>query len=385
MAVTRSTSAVFLSLMVACSGGGGSDGGMDSGSTDDAQMPVDSPPGDRPVMPECNGPPGLYVDGSCTVLRPGVRPFHPQYVLWSDGADKERFVFLPPGRVIDTSNPDRWSFPAGTTFFKTFSRAGVRLETRILRKLAEDPGETNWEMVAYAWSADQLSVQLVEAEGRENVLGTDHDIPSQANCVRCHVLGDGRMGMLDVINGFSAIQLNHDTGGVTLQTLLEEDLLENILSGTDNITLANSTIPGDATAQIALGYLHANCGHCHATTAAQPILSPPRGFSVPVGTGRVADLPIWSTSVCVCSNAGFGVYPLEISPAHPEMSLLVGRMSVRPSGLGGISQMPPIGTEHIDPAGMAAVSAWITSLNGNDAAMPGDCIDGVNADCPPMM
>ena len=48
----------------------------------------------------CVGPPGLYAEGSCAELAAGVRPFHPRFALWSDGTDKERFVYLPPGTRI---------------------------------------------------------------------------------------------------------------------------------------------------------------------------------------------------------------------------------------------------------------------------------------------
>ena len=74
----------------------------------------------------CEGPPGLYVGGGdCTELAEGVRPFHPRYPLWSDDADKERFIYLPPGTQIDTTLPDRWEFPMGTRLYKPFSRMRV--------------------------------------------------------------------------------------------------------------------------------------------------------------------------------------------------------------------------------------------------------------------
>ena len=71
----------------------------------------------------------------------GVLSYQPAYELWSDGAEKERFVYLPPETQIDTSNPDRWTFPVGTRFYKTFAVGGKRIETRLIEKVAPEPGE----------------------------------------------------------------------------------------------------------------------------------------------------------------------------------------------------------------------------------------------------
>ena len=70
--------------------------------------------------PPCNGPDGLYVEGSCSLLAEGVRFFAPRYALWTDGAAKERYIYLPPGTSIDTTDPDQWIFPEGTMIWKNF-------------------------------------------------------------------------------------------------------------------------------------------------------------------------------------------------------------------------------------------------------------------------
>src|ERR1700712_882240 len=101
------------------------------------------------------GPPGLYRDHSFKQLATGVIPYTPNYELWADGTDKERFIYLPDDTQIDTSNPDRWSFPVGTRIYKTFSLHGVKLETRRFEKVNANPGYDSWIVGAYAWSKDQ--------------------------------------------------------------------------------------------------------------------------------------------------------------------------------------------------------------------------------------
>src|SRR4051812_26067642 len=52
---------------------------------------------------------GLFVPGS-EALAPGVRPYAPAFELWSDGATKRRWIWLPSGAAIDSSDVDDWKF-----------------------------------------------------------------------------------------------------------------------------------------------------------------------------------------------------------------------------------------------------------------------------------
>lgn len=307
----------------------------------------------------CVGPPGLYAAGSCTVLADGVRPYHPRFSLWADGADKERFVFLPAGSQIDTSDPDRWGFPVGTRLYKTFSLGGLRLETRVLEKISAGRGPSHWTMTSYVWSADQRSVTAAGAFGVTDVLGSGHDVPSQVQCNRCHSLGQD-----DVINGFSAVQLAHSEDGVTLASLNADGWL------TTPIDPTTAQIPGDATTVAALGYLHANCGNCHGGP------TPEQGFDVwvRIGTALPTDAHVWTTGVCACSGwahtlASGEVLDLRIAPHHPEQSVVTYRMGSRVMS----EQMPPIATHDVDPDGVAALTAWIASLDETANGCPHGC------------
>ncbi|HJL15511.1 MAG TPA: hypothetical protein RMH99_07650 [Sandaracinaceae bacterium LLY-WYZ-13_1] len=332
------------------------DAGGDAGA--DPVMDAGTDAGTEPdAGPECAGPPGLYAGGGCTELEVGVRRYETRYELWADGADKERFVYLPPDTTIDTSDPDQWVFPVGTRIYKTFLHEGVRLETRLLEKTDEGSGVGAWDMRAYAWNEAQDAVEDVTnmpLAVREDVLGTDHDIPSGADCVRCH-------GGLDVVNGFSAIMLNHGGAGVTLQTLLDESRL------TEAMAPADAVMPGDETAAEALGYLHANCGHCHRENSGDPsaALTGLRMW-VSVDATTVEETETHATSVGVEST-----YPdpspdaiCRIDPGVPDESVVLRRMESREMP----AQMPPLATEDVDTEGVELVRAWIASVTGDASA-----------------
>jgi mono/diheme cytochrome c family protein len=324
--------------------------------TTDADTPVEVDAG--PPPPPCNGPPGLYIEGSCEITQPGIRLYVPEYELWSDGAAKERFIYIPAGTRIDTVNPDRWSFPQGTRLYKTFSQGGKRLETRLIEKTGAETGFENWTFVAYQWSEDQLSVTPASAEGVQNVLGTQHDIPSQMQCGSCHRQGGGMNGPgLDAVNGFGALLLNHIGAGLSLAELIQDDWLQNSSDGPLPRT-EDAHFPGDAEAQNALGYLHSNCGHCHGGP------SPRAGLQLwtTYATLEIADAPALRTASCECLTRWTGrmsdngeEYTRRVVLGHSSLSGILGRMKARGPG----EQMPPLGTEYRDENAINMISQWL--------------------------
>src|SRR5690348_229412 len=104
-------------------------------------------------LPERLSETGLYSNIATGELSPGVLAYSPQFQLWSDGAEKRRWILLPDAQPIDTSTMDEWSFPEGTKVWKQFSVGGVRVETRLLEK--SGPGDADWLSLAYVWRPDE--------------------------------------------------------------------------------------------------------------------------------------------------------------------------------------------------------------------------------------
>lgn len=328
----------------------GNDAGLDAGP--DVQdvgvdVPVDA---GFEGGPPCDGPPGLYIDPDCTIVGMGVRLYTPRYTLWSDGTQKERYVYLPPASVIDTRDPDNWVYPVGTRIWKSFLIDGLKIETRLFEKHRDGTGMSAWHLRTFAWNEDQDAVTEV-FDGVVDALGTTHDIPTSTACQRCHAINS----RVDVVNGFTAIQLNHSEAGVSLEALTTEGRLS------DAIDLDAAQIPGDAVTSEALGYLHANCGNCHGDAIAPPPFGLLMWVRVGVDTPEATDT--FATSVGVPSVRTFPEAPLRVAPADPDHSVLFLRMGAR-NALGdevGL-QMPPTASDQIDPVGLATVRAWIEAL-----------------------
>src|SRR5262245_24590879 len=68
----------------------------DSGSDGDASI----------AFPQKLSETGLYTDFKSRTIDPRYLTFVPRYELWSDGAGKSRWMYLPEGTQIDTTDPD---------------------------------------------------------------------------------------------------------------------------------------------------------------------------------------------------------------------------------------------------------------------------------------
>lgn len=297
------------------------------------------PPALLEALPARLSETGLFTALGGDALAPGVRAYAPRFQLWSDGASKRRWVWLPDGQRIDSSDMDDWAFPIGTKLWKEFSAGGRRLETRLLVKVG--PAPRDWAGAAYVWDADQREARLNTA-GQAQVGGVEHDVPSAAECGGCHG------GRRSYVLGFSALQLADD--GLPLP--LDELVRERRLTHAPERAL---TVPGDEAQRAALGYLHANCGHCHNGARPEqrdaPRCHDPRrsiDFWLPTEPAHgVGASPAYTTTV-----------PRFVTPGEPDDSRLITLVSRRGTRL----HMPPLASRHVDTEGVRLLREWVTSL-----------------------
>ncbi len=312
-----------------------------------------------PVAPGLLSQTGLYEPGSREPAT-GNRPFAPQYPLWSDGASKRRWVRLPEGATIDTTNVDAWEFPVGTKFWKEFQFGGRRVETRFLWRASAD----GWVFASYVWNDEQTDAVRAPDSGVPDIVeaapGKFHSIPAVADCRACH--DSARTEIL----GFDALQLSNDRDPnalhaeeltpsmVTLRTLVQEERLHP--PRREWVAEPPRIIADDARTRTALGYLSANCGNCHNRQGSIASLGLVLKHSL---KSNAECTPALATSI---NRTGHWLVPDApdgeskiIHGGRPELSALVQRAkSRRPS-----SQMPPLGTVVRDQAAVDLLTAWV--------------------------
>ncbi|HEX4445651.1 MAG TPA: hypothetical protein VH044_02915 [Polyangiaceae bacterium] len=332
-----------------------------------------------PYAAECAGaasPPntlectGLYTDIVAKTLSPGIQPYAPAVPLWSDYAEKQRWISLPPGTTIDATNPDDWIFPVGTKVWKEFSRDGKRVETRLWQKVQS----TFWVRATYAWNADET--EATSSMGGDMPWGTDggvYHIPTGDECDQCH------RGRTDHLLGFEQVSLGlAGATGLTLSELVTRQLITPAPANTHLV------VGDDGTGLAAgpLAWIHINCGaSCHNDNSNSTAygstmrlrLDPTQldgrssvNFDARTTTmGELATTPTW-------------VGQPRVVPGDPTHSLLVKLITNRGTNNPVANQMPPIASLLVDPVDTQSVIAWIAKMpplpseaGGNDAMAGG--------------
>lgn len=314
----------------------------------------------RPVNHDCwpldEAPEKLSQTGcfSGTPVAPSdaLIPYAVNAALWSDDADKERFLALPEGQSIVVQG-EKLVYPPGTVFVKHFARDRRMLETRFLVR-TDDGG---WDAYTYGWNAEQTEAFLVGNGG--GVVQTERGrwaIPSRAECFQCHTDAAG------IVLGPELRQLKRDVYyPKTGRTAKQLDTWEAVGLFAKTLPQSVSEIPAliqyeDESAPIqerARAYLHANCSSCH-----RP--------GMPFAMDLRVNIPFQHTRVCNASAERGS--PLDgdswlIRPGEPENSVLLARMKSEDLAW----RMPYVGSEVVDEMGVQLIEDWIRSLQSCDS------------------
>lgn len=331
---------------------------------------------------------------------PGLIPYSVNAPLWSDGADKERFIALPGDSIIDFTADRGWNFSDGAVLVKTFSLGKRRIETRLLTRQ-----QGQWAGYSYIWNDEQTDATLVAAAGMDRTYPNrdgkpqSWHFPSRAECMVCHsraanfVLGpstlqmnkdhdyagaiDNQLRTLEHIGVLGVSRMEHfqefkrnlqavrrlffiprmlgrrlDQGLNRLEAMLGQPSLHVDRLPRSPWRYPRLVDPADARGDLNLrarSYLHANCSQCH----------------VLAGGGNAAiDLEF---ATLPAKMALFGVRPQHqsfeiadarlIVPGNPERSVLYQRLARR-----GPGQMPPLASSVVDQEAVRLVREWIVRM-----------------------
>lgn len=396
--------ALTIAAVAACSGSdetvvpddaGASDSG-EAGAVAEASIDgaTDCPPIADDALPPDLRCSRLYESWQQKTIAADVRAYAPATPFYSDGAEKLRFIRLPFGQKIDTTDIDAWEFPVGTMAWKEFRLLGRRVETRLLKKVRAGKGMSAWAAAVYRWSGDGEASATAIVDGERNAVGT-YEIPAVNACGFCHSGGH------DMLLGVSAVSLAAPGAtGLSLAGLASENAITSIPPR------LVYDVPDDpsGSAAPALAYLHINCGvSCHnprtgtgaftglwfdlsaaslagdldagveggadatidaamdaaadasgdaSADAMADAGSDTRRFAThayQTAVGQAIRSPAYSAE----ASAGY----LRVLPKDRQKSLVHRVMNVTTPG-----QMPPVFRHVVDTSGRDAIGAWIDSL-----------------------
>jgi hypothetical protein len=304
-------------------------------------------------LPEHLSCTGLYSDIAQRTVAAGVMAFTPGYVLWSDGLDKSRYLYLPKNSTIDASTPSSWKFPVGTRFWKEFRAQGTGrpVETRILLKT----GPTTWRPASYAWNDALTDATRVDAARNVDLGSQVHWLPGPNDCEKCH------KGRSDRVLGFEQVALGlPKASGVTLADLVAQQRLTGFSGPTEYHIGASGN---DSVEAHALGFLHMNCGvSCHNNNTGAWGYSARIELRLEPGQldGRSSsEFPSIKTTVGMATKTLRWSGKTRVAAGSIEDSWLYTLMTQRGDPE---EQMPPIATNLVPTEGAQWVKTWIESL-----------------------
>jgi uncharacterized repeat protein (TIGR03806 family) len=307
----------------------------------------------------------LFTDAGARAPNAGVTPYALNTPLFSDYAEKTRFLYLPPGAKARYRPTGALALPVGATLIKTFAypadfrRPGenVRvLETRLLIHK-----RSGWVALAYVWNDDQtqavlkragkrLDVSFIDAHGQARQV--DYKVPNANQCKECHSLS-GRIAPI----GVKARNLN---GPFAYAEGSENQLAHwtrtGMLAGAPTPDKAPRTAVWDDAAEPlearARAYLDGNCGHCHNPRG----MASNTGLNLDLEEARPARLGVGKRPVA--AGKGSGDLEVDLVPGHPDASIIAYRMASTEPG----TMMPELGRSLVHDEGLALVRDYIARM-----------------------
>ncbi len=276
-----------------------------------------------------------------------VHPYALNTPLWSDGAEKLRFIYLPDGSQLTADGEGLLQFPVGAAIIKTFAfgTGSERrlIETRVLLHRAE-----GWVALPYRWNTEQTEATLALAGGRVDLAmpsgeAISYAIPNKNQCKTCHSK-DGQV----IPIGPKARNLSVQWMG----QMLRGGALDRLPPGGATMPVWAAHKADDPAAPLARAYLDVNCAHCHQ----------------PGGGASNSGLDLrWEQSDAhaigifkrpVAAGRGAGGHEFSILPGAPDKSILLYRMDSAEPGIA----MPELGKSSVDSEGVAVVRRWIAEM-----------------------
>ena len=273
---------------------------------------------------------GFFVNTKDQITVPGVLPYELITSLFSDYADKHRFVYVPKGKIAAYQKDSVFSFPVGSVLIKTFSYEPINnqrserhlIETRLL--IRKDSG---WDALTYVWDEEgqEASLALAGKTVKANYISNDgrqldirYRVPNKNQCKECHLENESIVPI-----GPKPRNLNRDYNYLegTMNQLEKWMSVKFIESYPEKI---NSVIDFmDSSEPIndrARAYLDINCGHCHAPEGS----ASNSGLYLDLLETREKQLGVFKGPVA--TGRGSGGLDYSIVPGHPDESILLYRM-----------------------------------------------------------
>ncbi len=309
---------------------------------------------------------GLFDDGPAQLPATGVIRYDLQVPLFTDYAEKYRFVYLPAGQSAAFDTTEVFNFPIGSVLVKTFAYpADLRspendvrlLETRLL--IHQQDG---WNAWTYVWDDEQkdavlkvagkvVPLDFVDIDGLPRSI--NYIVPNKNQCKGCHTFDRAltpigpkarNLNKVFTYDGENKNQLSFWQDAGILNELPPLDQIQPLPLVDDDGAPINDR---------ARAYLDINCAHCHRREGPGSTsgLFLTYGEENPVAWGY--------KKRPVAAGRGSGGLTYDIAPGNAEQSILYYRMHSTDPGI----MMPEVGRTLVHKEGLELIRDWINQLD----------------------
>ncbi|MGB1971727.1 MAG: SO2930 family diheme c-type cytochrome [Flavobacteriaceae bacterium] len=295
-----------------------------------------------------------------------VYPYAINTPLFSDYAEKERFIYLPQGKTM-TFNPDGpFDFETGTVVIKNFlyphdaahpNKGRQVIETRLLIK-----EEGRWKPLNYIWNDQQtearlnyvgksIDVKWKTKQGKTQELA--YVVPNVNQCKNCHSI-DNDISPI----GLTAAQLNQRYRSLQeemnqLDYFKKQGRLVNFTQAKDYDAMPVWNMPlTGSIEERAKAYLYANCAHCHSAQGSAKNSGLYLDYHQKDARARGVFKPP------IAAGKGSGDFQYGIVPGKPEASIFIYRMASNDPAI----RMPELGRSVVHEEGLALLRQYINEL-----------------------
>ena len=305
---------------------------------------------------------GFFKDMQSQLPSQDVLPYTLESALFSDYADKLRFIYLPdkgfaknePGKVFD--------FPNGTALIKTFTYLNNHtnsnlpaqlLETRLLIK---KDGE--WSNISYVWNESQneaflsiagktIPTKFVNNSGE--LQDVRYRVPNINQCKECHQANKEITPIGPKARNLNTVYAYQEGSMNQLEKWHELGWIDNDYLTSSMVDWADQNASLDDRAR---SYLDINCGHCHIEGGSADT----SGLYLNFNEDRKINLGFYKKPVATGRASNNLKY--SIVPGQPEESILLFRMQSLDPGI----MMPESGRALQHSEAIELVSKWIKNL-----------------------
>ncbi len=317
-----------------------------------------------------------FFEGNGSEQKPvkGVLPYSLNTPLFTDYAEKLRFVKLPENQTVAYNATEVLDFPVGTTIIKTFYYPNDFRKPELGRKLIETRllihEQDGWKALDYVWNDEQTEAYLEVAGDTKEVSYIDangkkkkheYGIPNINQCKGCH----NRNEKMSPI-GPSARQLNGEYSAWNVPKSSEGGVSQNQLTNWQKMGIltnlpAIETVPKAAIwnkpesgslEERARIWLDINCAHCHRKGGPAQT----SGLNLSIHETEPVAYGILKTPVAAGRGSGNKKY--DIVPGKPDESIIVYRMESTDPGI----MMPEVGRKTTHKEGVELIKEWIKSM-----------------------